>query len=64
MKVTLDIPEEKSVMIEATAKELGLDPAQLIQSILNDQIASNKEDFERASNHVLRKNKELYDRLA
>lgn len=64
MKVTLEIPKEKFSVIEITAQELGLDPTQLMQSLLNDQISTTKEDFERTANYVLEKNKGLYDRLA
>ncbi len=64
MKVTLDIPNEKFDLIEETAKELGVNSTQLMQSLLNDQIANGKKDFEKASSYVLQKNKELYKRLA
>ncbi|MES0488446.1 MAG: hypothetical protein ABUK01_00535 [Leptospirales bacterium] len=64
MKVTLDIPKEKFSLIEVTAQELGLEAKQLMQSLLNDQISSSKEDFERTANYVIEKNKDLYDRLA
>ncbi|MDH4263918.1 MAG: DNA-binding protein [Spirochaetia bacterium] len=64
MKVTLDLPNEKFNLLEQTAKDLGLEPAQLMESLLNDQISTSKEDFEKAANYVLQKNKELYKRLA
>ena len=64
MKVTLDIPNEKFDMLENTAKELGLDPSVLMQSLLTDQISTTKEDFDLAANYVIQKNKDLYDRLA
>jgi len=64
MKVTLDIPEDKFQSIEIKAKELGLTPADLLQSLLNDQISKSKEDFTDAMNRVLDKNAELYKRLS
>lgn len=64
MKITLDISNENFNMIETTAKELGVTPEQLMQSLLNDQITSTKEDFDHALHYVLEKNQELYDRLS
>jgi len=64
MKVTLEISSEKMNIIESTAKELGVESTRLIELILNDQISTGKEDFDKASNYILQKNKELYKRLA
>ena len=64
MKVTLDISEEKFLLIENMAKELGLNPTDLMQALLSDQVLANTEDFAEAANRVLQKNKDLYDRLA
>jgi len=46
------------------ATRLGLAPEDLARAALADLLATRDDDFRRAAERVLRKNQELYQRLA
>lgn len=64
MQHSIDIDGQQWQRIEQLARELRVDPAELARAAINDLITRPPNDFERAIQHVLEKNRELYRRLA
>jgi hypothetical protein len=64
MKLSFDLTETQNEKLDSTAKRLGIQPEELAKAALNDLLDQPKEDFEAATQHVLKKNKELYRRLS
>ena len=50
--------------LEATAKRLGVRPEELAKATLSDLLGHPEAGFEKAAEHVLKKNRELYRRLS
>ncbi len=63
MKITIDLNDEQLEQLRKVADSLGIDPSQLAQATLADQLSQPTEDFQKASEYVLEKNRELYERL-
>lgn len=61
--LTFQLPEEKADRLTQAAKEMGVPVEDLLQRITDDFLNRN-ESFEAAAKYVLRKNAELYRRLA
>lgn len=57
------IPDDKAEQLTAAARERGVALEDLLRQITDDFLA-RKEEFKSASEYVLRKNAELYRRLA
>jgi hypothetical protein len=64
MKVAFDLPPAQAEKLQQEAERLGLEPADLAKAALVDLLATRDEDFQAAAERVLRKNEELYRRLA
>jgi hypothetical protein len=64
MKVTFDLPPAQGEKLQQAAERLGLTPGDLARAALADLLAATDEDFRIAAERVLRKNEELYRRLA
>jgi hypothetical protein len=64
MKLSFDLTKTQNEKLDLTAKRLGIRPEELAKAALNDLLDQPKEDFEAATQHVLKKNKELYRRLS
>lgn len=64
MKFSVDLSENEAERLEATAKRLGVRPEELARAALSDLLDHSEADFEKASAHVLKKNRELYRRLS
>ena len=64
MKLTIDLSPAQAERLRLEAERLGLRPEDLARAAIVDLLAIPGEDFERAAQHVLRKNEELYRRLA
>jgi hypothetical protein len=60
---TLQLPTEKANQLAQEAERLGVRVEELLERITDDFLA-RKESFEAAAQYVLRKNAELYRRLA
>lgn len=60
MSISLQLDDEQSQRLEDLARELGVDPRELAKAAVNDLLARPSDDFNRAAEHVLRKNEELY----
>lgn len=61
--LTFQIEEEKAASLAEAARERGLRVEELLKQIADDFL-SRKEGFEAAAQYVLKKNAELYKRLA
>jgi hypothetical protein len=64
MKVAFDLPPAQAEKLQQEAARLGLGPDDLARAALTDLLASRDEDFRAAAERVLKKNEELYCRLA
>ena len=64
MKISVDLSQNEAERLETTAKRLGILPEELARVALADLLGHPEEDFQRVTEHVLRKNKELYRRLS
>lgn len=62
--ITIDIPDNQLQKLHNLAKVHGVSPEELIRASLEDWLSSPKPEFSNAANYVLKKNAELYDRLA
>ena len=64
MTLTLDLSDEQAQRLEQRACELGVDVRELAKAAVTDLLSRPTDDFERAANYVLAKNRELYERLS
>jgi hypothetical protein len=64
MNVAFDLPAAQAEKLRREADRLGVSPSDLARAALSDLLADRDEDFHAAANRVLRKNAELYRRLA
>ena len=62
--VTLNLPEQLAAEVTEAAKKLGVSPEEFIKSGIEEKLSLLDRDFHKAVDRVLRKNKELYKRLA
>jgi antitoxin FitA len=63
-KLLIDLPEKSLAHLREMAALLGISPEELARAGIEDLLVRPEEDFERAVEHVLHKNAELYSRLA
>ena len=63
MRITIDLSDEQSARLQSMAERLGVQANELAQAAFVDQLAQPQDDFLRAAEKVLRKNRELYERL-
>ena len=63
MPISLQLDDEQSRRLEERARELGVDPGELAKAAVNDLLSRPDDDFSRAAQFVLEKNRELYRRL-
>ncbi|MFN7715330.1 MAG: DNA-binding protein [Pseudanabaenaceae cyanobacterium] len=62
--ITISLPSDKLEKIKQLAMEMGISPEEFLQASIKDWLDSSSNDFVRASEYVLAKNAELYQRLA
>lgn len=62
--ITIPLSEDRLERLRALAERAGVSPEELARAGLEDWLARPREDFARAAAHVMRKNAELYRRLA
>lgn len=61
---TVTLPEGLAHKLKTLAAEAGVTPEELLRSSMEEWLSHPREDFARAADYVLRKNAELYRRLA
>jgi hypothetical protein len=64
MKLSIDLSPAQAERLRVEADRLGLRPEDLARAAIVDLLASTGEDFDSAAARVLKKNEELYRRLA
>ena len=64
MNVAFQIPDAQAEKLRREAARLGVSPADLARAALSDLLADPDDAFQTASDRVLRKNADLYRRLA
>lgn len=64
MKLTIDLSSAQAERLRHEAERLGLAPEDLARAALADLLATRDDDFKAVAERVLRKNEELYRRLA
>jgi hypothetical protein len=64
MKLSIDLSPAQADRLRLEAERLGLSPEALARAAIADLLATGGEDFKTAADRVLKKNEELYRRLA
>jgi predicted transcriptional regulator len=64
MNVAFELPAAQAERLQQTADRLGISPSELARAAVTDLLADRADDFRAAVERVLRKNAELYQRLA
>ena len=62
--ITIELAEERLQVLQQRADDLGITLEELVQLSINDLLARPQEEFQQAVDYVLKKNAELYRRLA
>ncbi len=62
--ITVALPDDRVSQLKTVATRLGLTPEDLVRVSIEELLSRSDEDFERALSYVLKKNTELYRRLA
>lgn len=64
MTLNLELDEQRARRLHEAARRLNVSANDLAKAAINDLLAKPDRDFERAASRVLKKNAELYKRLA
>jgi hypothetical protein len=64
MRISIDLTEADGRTLAEAAKRLNIPADQLAAAALRDLLSRPDDEFERAAQRVLEKNRELYRRLA
>lgn len=62
--LTISLSDEPMLRLKELALEAGVAPEELLHASIVEWLAKPKEDFAQAAAYVLKKNAELYRRLA
>ena len=60
----IELSPAQAEKLKQVADQLGITPSELARAAVADLLAQKDEDFRKAAEHILRKNSELYRRLA
>jgi hypothetical protein len=64
MKLVIDLSPVQAERLRREAERLGLTPEDLARAAIADLLGTPSDEFRAAAERVLRKNEELYRRLA
>jgi len=64
MKLLIDLSPAQADRLRLEAERLGLTPEDLARAAIVNLLATTGDDFQAAADRVLKKNEELYRRLA
>ena len=64
MTITIELPEEQAHRLQELAQAAGTSPEALVSDVVQEWLARHQRVFADAAAYVLRKNAELYRRLA
>ncbi|MGH7488147.1 MAG: DNA-binding protein [bacterium] len=62
--ITFALSDDSAIKLEELAKTIGIAPAELLRASVEEWLAHSGADFAEAATCVLKKNAELYRRLA
>ena len=62
--ITIDVQENQLQKLQELANSHGISPEELLRASLENWLSSPKPEFTHAADYVLKKNAELYRRLA
>ena len=62
--ITIGLSEDRALRLKDLAARLGVSAEDLVRVSVDELLARPDEEFEAAVDYVLKKNAELYDRLA
>lgn len=64
MQIAVELSADEAELLVSTAVRLGVQPEELARVTLTDALSQDKDDFHKAAQYVLEKNRNLYQRLA
>jgi len=64
MKISLEVREDQVQLLSEVARRLNVSAEELASAALRDLLAQGEDEFRRAAERVLQKNRELYQRLS
>ncbi|MEK6629674.1 MAG: DNA-binding protein [Acidobacteriota bacterium] len=64
MELAIELPAAQAARLREEAARLGVPPADLARAAVADLLAAKDDDFRAAAERVVKKNDELYRRLA
>lgn len=64
MELAIELPAAQAARLREEAARLGVPPAELARAAVADLLAARDDDFRAAAERVVRKNHDLYRRLA
>lgn len=62
--ITIQLPDERMMQLQKLANEAKVRPEDLLQARVEQWLSESGQDFMTAAQYVLKKNEELYRRLA
>ena len=62
--ITIAIPDERLLKLKELAARFQVTPEELVRVSVEEILTRSEEDFQAAASYVLKKNAELYQRLA
>jgi hypothetical protein len=62
--LTITLPDEVATQLRTVAKNSGVKPEEFLLASLQEKLATLDAEFVEAMRYVLKKNAELYERLA
>ena len=62
--ITVNLPEKSLDKLREKAAACGVSPEELVRAVIDQLLAGPDEEFEKVTDYVLKKNAELYRRLA
>jgi predicted transcriptional regulator len=64
LSISVELSPEQEAALRESAKRLKVGPEALASAAIRDFLVQQEADFQAAADRVLRKNRELYTRLA
>lgn len=61
---TITIPDDRMLRLQELATRLQITPEELVRASIEEIVSRPEGEFERAADYILKKNTELYHRLA
>ena len=62
--ITIELPSERLQKLQEMALKFGVSMEELVRVSVEDMLTQPEEQFRKAAQYVLKKNSELYKRLA